>query len=47
MNTLALVSAASNADEHQSAYLSAPNVLYVETNNEDTNVSLWRMPQFA
>ena len=47
MNTLALVSAASNADQHQSAYLSAPNVLYVETNNEDTNVCLWRMPEFA
>ena len=47
MNTLALVSAASTADQHQSAYLNAPNELYVETNNEDTNVSLWRMPQFA
>ena len=47
MNTLALVSAATTADEHQSAYLSAPNTLYVETNNVNTNVSLWRMPEFA
>jgi hypothetical protein len=47
MNTLALVSAATTADEHQSAYLNAPNELYVETNNVNTNVCLWRMPQFA
>jgi hypothetical protein len=47
MNTLALVSAATTSDEHQSAYLPSLNQLYVETNNVNTNVSLWRMPQFA
>ena len=44
MNTLTLVSGATNADERFSAYLPSTNTLYVETNNVNTNVSLWRMP---
>ena len=44
MNTLTLVSGATNADERFSAYLPSTNTLYVETDNVNTNVSLWRMP---
>ena len=47
MNTLAMVSATTTADNYHSAFLSAPNVLYVETDSKNTNVCLWRMPQFA
>ena len=47
MNTLVMISAATAADEHQSAYVFATNRLYVETNNVNAVVSLWRMPLFA
>ena len=44
MNTLALCSGATDADERFSAYLPSPNNLYAETNDVNMNLSLWRMP---